>query len=63
MRKSQEIRTYEAVETSLSPFSSLSLAYRELYWSRHVIWHLFARDFEKNQKYDLYREQGGYAAY
>jgi lipopolysaccharide transport system permease protein len=45
MRKSQEIRTYEAVETSLSPFSSLSLAYRELYWSRHVIWHLFARDF------------------
>lgn len=39
------IRTYEANNEVLTPISSLMLAIRELHWSRHVIWHLFIRDF------------------
>lgn len=39
------VRTYEAAEDILGPVGSVLLAYRELYWSRHVIWHLFVRDF------------------
>jgi len=39
------IRTYEAMGEVLGPINSVILACRELYWSRHVLWHLFARDF------------------
>lgn len=39
------VRTYEAVGEVLGPIRSVVLAYRELYWSRHVLWHLFVRDF------------------
>jgi ABC-type polysaccharide/polyol phosphate export permease len=39
------IRTYEALGEVLGPINSLKLAARELYWSRHVLWHLFVRDF------------------
>lgn len=39
------IRTYEALGEVLGPVSSVILAGRELYWSRHVLWHLFVRDF------------------
>lgn len=39
------IRTYEAFGEVLGPIDSVILAGRELYWSRHVLWHLFVRDF------------------
>lgn len=39
------VRTYEALGEVLGPISSVILAGRELYWSRHVLWHLFVRDF------------------
>jgi ABC-type polysaccharide/polyol phosphate export permease len=39
------IRTYEALGEVLGPINSMLLACRELYWSRHVLWHLFVRDF------------------
>jgi len=39
------IRTYEASDKILTPLASVIMAYQELYWSRHVIWHLFIRDF------------------
>lgn len=39
------VRTYEAVGDVLGPFGSLALTARELFWSRHVLWHLFKRDF------------------
>jgi lipopolysaccharide transport system permease protein len=39
------IRTYEAMGEVLGPINSVILAGRELYWSRHVLWHLFVRDF------------------
>jgi lipopolysaccharide transport system permease protein len=39
------IRTYEALGDILGPIDSVILAFRELYWSRHVLWHLFVRDF------------------
>ena len=39
------IRTYEAMGEVLGPINSVILAFRELYWSRHVLWHLFVRDF------------------
>lgn len=39
------IRTYEAVGDVLGPVGSVVLAARELSWSRHVLWHLFKRDF------------------
>jgi len=39
------IRTYEAVSRAAGPLGSLSLAASELHWSRHVLWHLFVRDF------------------
>jgi lipopolysaccharide transport system permease protein len=39
------IRSYEAVGEILGPVDSVVLAFRELYWSRHVLWHLFVRDF------------------
>ncbi len=42
---SKTVRTYEASGEILTPLASLQLAYRELFWSRHVIWHLFVRDF------------------
>ncbi|MBE9141004.1 ABC transporter permease [Nodosilinea sp. LEGE 07088] len=44
-RQSQIIRTYQAGEKSLWPVGSVKLAFRELYFSRHAIWHLFVRDF------------------
>lgn len=44
-RTSHEVRTYEALEDALSPFQALVHAGRDLYWSRHVLWHLFKRDF------------------
>lgn len=39
------VRIYEASGKSLTPLNSLILAFKELYWSRHVLWHLFVRDF------------------
>lgn len=39
------VRTYEAMGEVLGPINSVILACRELYWSRHVLWHLFVRDF------------------
>jgi ABC-type polysaccharide/polyol phosphate export permease len=39
------VREYVAIGQSLGLSGSLRMAYRELYWSRHVIWHLFVRDF------------------
>lgn len=39
------IRTYEALGEVLGPINSVILAGRELYGSRHVLWHLFVRDF------------------
>jgi ABC-type polysaccharide/polyol phosphate export permease len=39
------VRTYEALGEVLGPISSVILAARELSWSRHVLWHLFKRDF------------------
>lgn len=39
------IRTYEAVGEAQGPLRTLQLAAAELYWSRHVLWHLFVRDF------------------
>lgn len=39
------VRVYEANEKVLTPINSLIFAYKELRWSRHVIWHLFVRDF------------------
>lgn len=42
---SKNIRTYEANGKPLTPLGSMLLAYSELSWSRHVIWHLFLRDF------------------
>lgn len=44
-RTSLEIRTYEAQGDGLNPLQSLVQAGRDLYWSRHVLWHLFKRDF------------------
>jgi ABC-type polysaccharide/polyol phosphate export permease len=45
LRSRTLIRTYTAMGPSLNPFSSLRQAFGELYWSRHVVWHLFNRDF------------------
>jgi len=39
------VRTYEAHGDILSPVGSLRVAAKELIWSRHVLWHLFLRDF------------------
>lgn len=44
-KASSIIRTYEAQGEVLGPVRSLLLAGNELYWSRHVLWHLFVRDF------------------
>lgn len=44
-RTSHEIRTYEALGNALNPAQSLAQAWRDLYWSRHILWHLFRRDF------------------
>jgi lipopolysaccharide transport system permease protein len=44
-RPSKTVRTYEAFGDVLGPIDSVKLAVRELYWSRHVLWHLFVRDF------------------
>lgn len=44
-QSAQIIRTYEALGDVLGPIDSVMLAFRELYWSRHVLWHLFVRDF------------------
>ncbi|PZV11168.1 MAG: sugar ABC transporter permease [Leptolyngbya sp.] len=44
-RQSQVIRTYQAGGKSLWPVGSVKLAFQELYFSRHAIWHLFVRDF------------------
>lgn len=44
-RASKAIRTYEAFGDVLGPIDSAILAFKELYWSRHVLWHLFVRDF------------------
>jgi len=41
----KNIRTYEASDEVLGPINSIRLAYLEIYWSRHVLWHLFVRDF------------------
>ncbi|MGM5033845.1 ABC transporter permease [Tardiphaga sp. 803_E3_N1_3] len=45
LRSRTLVRTYTAMGPSLSPLSSLRQAAGELYWSRHVLWHLFKRDF------------------
>lgn len=42
---SRGTRTYEASGEVLGPVRSVVLAFREIYWSRHVLWHLFVRDF------------------
>lgn len=39
------LRVYEASGRSPGPFGVLALAARELHGSRHVLWHLFVRDF------------------
>jgi len=39
------VRIYEAAGKILGPIDSVRSAAGELYWSRHVIWHLFVRDF------------------
>jgi ABC-type polysaccharide/polyol phosphate export permease len=44
-RTSHEVRTYEALGSALNPVQSLVQAGRDLYWSRHILWHLFRRDF------------------
>lgn len=44
-KAAKTIRTYEALGDILGPIDSVTLAFRELYWSRHVLWHLFVRDF------------------
>ncbi|MEZ2129483.1 MULTISPECIES: ABC transporter permease [unclassified Sinorhizobium] len=44
-RSEKSVRIYEAQGSVLGPVQSLVLAVRELYWSRHVLWHLFVRDF------------------
>lgn len=44
-RSDRTIRTYEAFGDVLGPIDSVILASREIYWSRHVLWHLFVRDF------------------
>lgn len=44
-KAAKTIRTYEALGDILGPIDSVILAFRELYWSRHVLWHLFVRDF------------------
>lgn len=44
-RPERTIRTYEASVAVPGPLDSVRLAAGELYWSRHVIWHLFVRDF------------------
>jgi len=41
----KEVRVYEATGSGPGPFGSLGLAARELSRSRHVLWHLFVRDF------------------
>jgi lipopolysaccharide transport system permease protein len=45
MATGKTVRTYEAHGEILGPFRSVALALRELAWSRHVLWHLFLRDF------------------
>ena len=45
LRSPTLVRTYTAMGPSLSPLASLRQAFGELYWSRHVVWHLFRRDF------------------
>lgn len=45
MDRSKPIRSYEPVGHALGFVGSLRLAWTELYHSRHVIWHLFVRDF------------------
>ena len=39
------IRTYEPASNKLAFFSVMRMAWREVFFSRHVIWHLFKRDF------------------
>jgi lipopolysaccharide transport system permease protein len=39
------VRVYEATARRPGPFGVLVLAARELHASRHVLWHLFVRDF------------------
>ncbi len=39
------VRVYEAAARSPGPIGVLALAARELHGSRHVLWHLFVRDF------------------
>lgn len=45
MDRTKSIRTYEPTGHTLGLIGSVKLAYAELYHSRHVIWHLFVRDF------------------
>ena len=45
IRRIEMIRIYEAVGEAPGPLRTLQLAAGELYWSRHVLWHLFVRDF------------------
>jgi len=45
MDNTKPIRTYEPIGHALGFVGSLRLAWTELYLSRHVIWHLFVRDF------------------
>lgn len=39
------IRIYESASDTLGFFSVMGMAWREILFSRHVIWHLFKRDF------------------
>lgn len=45
IKRVEIIRTYEPVGEGQGPLRTLQLAAGELYWSRHVLWHLFVRDF------------------
>ena len=45
MSKKQRIQTYEISDKTLNPLFTLSTAIHEIYGARHIVWHLFKRDF------------------
>lgn len=45
MNKEKTIRTYAPVGHAFGFVGTLKLAWAEIFFSRHVIWHLFKRDF------------------
>ncbi|MBS0173534.1 MAG: ABC transporter permease [Nitrospira sp.] len=45
MTEKQMIRTYEPSNKTFGLLGSMRMAWTEIFFSRHVIWHLFKRDF------------------